>query len=106
MVLTGEAVKMLQEKYPEKRVISGMDMTTFYAFQLWDRSVHPKSVLEFPVTPALYAVNKKDGAEFHFHAYLSDKGTFAGEIDVTPYLTVEDARFAKGVRRMISEEGQ
>ena len=105
MVLTGEAIKMLQKKYPRKRIISGIDMTDFYAFQMWDRSVNPKSVLNFPTSPTMYAIRKHGGAEFFFHAYASNEGTFAGEIDVMPYLSREDASFAKNVKSMLERAG-
>ena len=100
-----EAIHSLMKKYPGQRIISGMDMGAFYAFQMWGRSVNPQSILHMPATSALHAVRKTTGEHFLYHAFLSKGGEYKGPIDVAKFLDREDAAFVKKIRAMLEDSG-
>ena len=105
MVTVAEAIKRLEKKYPERRILSGMDMGDFYAFKMMPRSVNPRNVFEIPIEPTMNAIRKKSGEEFLFHAYASDEGSFRGEVDVPAHISDEDAEFARRFKAMLEDFG-
>lgn len=101
MVKISEAIERLKTKYPNQRIVSGLDMDDFYAFSMMSRSVNPKSALDMPVQPTMKGIRKNNGEEFDYHIFLSHEGTLKGDIDVTPYLSSEDAAFARRMKTLM-----
>ena len=101
MITVKDAIERIQKKHPEQRILSGLDMGTFYAFWTLGRSVNPTSVPEIPVGSTMQAIRKNNGEEFPYSPFHSEEGTPKGGIDITPYLSSDDAAFAKKIRKMI-----
>lgn len=103
MVTIVEAIKCLEKKHPDERIVSGLDMGTFYAFSMLSRSVNPTSVFDIPVQPAMNAIRKNSGEEFLFHTFHSTEGELKGDIDVAQYLDAADAAFARKMKMLVEK---
>lgn len=101
MITEAEAVRRVGKAFPKMRIVSGMDMGSFFAFQMMGRDVQVKSLLDIPIQPALQAIRKGSGAMFLFSAFQSDEGEFKGYVDVTSYLSAEDAEFARNYKTIM-----
>ena len=101
MVTVEEAIRYLEKKYANQRIVSGLDMGGFYAFSMMSRSANPTSVASIPVNPTMKAIRKNGGKEFPFHIFHSSEGDLKGEIDVTQYLSATDAAFARKIQAML-----
>ena len=98
MITVEEAIRRLEKKYPNQRIMSGLDMGDFYAFSMMERSVNPTSIVDIPVNPVMKAIRKNSGDEFSFHIFHSSEGNLKGEIDVTKYLSADDAVFTRKIQ--------
>ena len=96
-----EAVRRVSHAFPDCRIVSGVDMGDFFAFQMLNRSIKPKSVLDIPFQPALNAIQKDSGKMFLCHAFLTEDVDFRGYIDVSKYLDNDDAVFVKEYEKMM-----
>ena len=103
MLTVEEAIRYLEKKYTNQRVVSGLDMGDFYAFSMMSRSANPTSVASIPVNPTMKAIRKNSGKEFPFHIFHSSEGDLKGEIDVANYLSASDAAFARKIQAMLEE---
>ena len=103
MITVADAIKRIQKKHPNERIVSGLDMGTFYAFSMISRSVNPTSVFDIPVQPAMNAIRKNGGEEFLFHMFHSTEGELKGDIDVAQYLDAADAAFARKMKMLVEE---
>ena len=101
MVTVEEAIKHLQRKYPNQRIVSGLDMSDFYAFSMMSRSANPTSIAGIPVNPVMRAIRKNGGNEFPFHIFHSGEGELKAEIDVTQYISRDDATFARRMKALM-----
>ena len=101
MVTVKEAIRRLEKKYPNQRIVSGLDMGDFYAFSMMSRTANPTSMVSVPVNPVMKAIRKNSGEEFPFHIFHSSEGELKGEIEVTKYLSADDAAFSRKIKAIL-----
>lgn len=101
MITVEDAIRRLEKKYPNQRIVSGLDMGDFYAFSMMKRAAHPTNMVNIPINPVMKGIRKNSGEEFLFLIFHSSQGDLKGEIEVTKYLSADDAAFSRKIKAIL-----